>query len=197
MNLLMLHSPIRAIRSWQRLCTRFLLLLGCLFFLLGMPSALAGIKDDSYEGNVFVLYGGNASLVPPKVKLEKSLQQSKRATVLVLYLDDCSDCKQYAPVVSRLQAFYGRATNIIPVNVDAIPPKSTYAPGEAGYYYKGVVPQVVVFNQAGKIVLNKKGQVPYEEIDDTLREVFDLLPRSESVELKRRPVNELSSELAK
>lgn len=196
MNLLMLHSPIRAIRSWQRLCTRLLLLLGCLFF-LGMPSALAGIKDDNYEGNVFVLYGGNASLVPAKESLEKALQQSQRASVLILYLDDCSDCKQYAPVVSRLQAFYGRATNIIPVNVDALPSKSSYAPNEAGYYYEGVVPHVVVFNQAGKVVLNQKGQVPYEQIDDILREVFDLLPRSESIELKRRHINEFSSELAK
>lgn len=196
MNLFMLHSPIRTIRKWQRLCTRFLLLLLCLFF-LGMPSALAGIKDDRFEGNVFVLYGGNASLVPAKINLEGALQQNERATVLVLYLDDSSDCKQYAPVVSRLQAFYGRATYIIPVNVDSIRLKSTYTPTEAGYYYQGVLPQIVVFNQAGKVVLNEKGQVPYEQIDDTLREVFDLLPRSESVELKRRHVNELSSELAK
>lgn len=191
-----LQSPIKAIRSWRRVCTWFLLLLGCLF-VLGMPSALAGIKDDRFEGNVFVLYGGNASLVPPKENLEKSLRQSDRATLLVLYIDDCSDCKQFAPVVSRLQAFYGRATNIIPVNVDTIQPKSSYAPTEAGYYYEGVVPQTVVFDRAGKVVLDKKGQIPYEQIDDTLREVFDLLPRSESVELKRRPVNEFSSELSK
>ncbi len=196
MNLFQLQSPIKAIYSWRGVITRFLLVLGCLF-VLGMPSALAGINDDRYDGNVFVLYGGNASLVPAKITLEKSLQQSDRATLLVLYLDDCSDCKQYAPVVSRLQAFYGRATYIIPVNVDTIPPKSSFAPTEAGYYYKGVVPQVVLFDRAGKIVLNKKGQVPYEQVDDILREVFDLLPRSESQELKRRSFNEFSSELAK
>ncbi|HCF29604.1 MAG TPA: thioredoxin family protein [Cyanobacteria bacterium UBA11049] len=196
MNLFQLQSPIKTIHSWRGVITRFLLVLGCLF-VLGMPSALAGINDDHFDGNVFVLYGGNASLVPAKITLEKSLQQSDRATVLVLYLDDCSDCKQYAPVVSRLQAFYGRATYIIPVNVDTIPPKSSYAPTEAGYYYKGVVPQVVVFDRAGKIVLNKKGQVPYEQVDDILREVFDLLPRSESQELKRRSFNEFSSELTK
>ena len=196
MNLFQLQPPIKAIHSWGRVFTRFLLVLGCLF-VLGMPSALAGINDDRYDGNVFVLYGGNASLVPAKITLEKSLQQSDRATLLVLYLDDCSDCKQYAPVVSRLQAFYGRATYIIPVNVDTIPPKSSFAPTEAGYYYKGVVPQVVLFDRAGKIVLNKKGQVPYEQVDDILREVFDLLPRSESQELKRRSFNEFSSELAK
>ena len=196
MNLFQLQPPIKAIHSWGRVFTRFLLVLGCLF-VLGMPSALAGINDDRYDGNVFVLYGGNASLVPAKITLEKSLQQSDRATLLVLYLDDCSDCKQYAPVVSRLQAFYGRATYIIPVNVDTIPPKSSFAPTEPGYYYKGVVPQVVLFDRAGKIVLNEKGQVPYEQVDDTLREVFDLLPRSESQELKRRSFNEFSSELAK
>jgi hypothetical protein len=196
MNLFQLQSPIKAIYSWRGVITRFLLVLGCLF-VLGMPSALAGINDDRFDGNVFVLYGGNASLVPAKITLEKSLQQSDRATLLVLYLDDSSDCKQYAPVVSRLQAFYGRATYIIPVNVDTIPPKSSFAPTEAGYYYKGVVPQVVLFDRAGKIVLNKKGQVPYEQVDDTLREVFDLLPRSESQELKRRSFNEFSSELAK
>lgn len=196
MNLLQLQSPIRAIRSRRLLFTRFLLLLGCLFF-LSMPSALAGINDDRFEGNVFVLYGGNASLVPARTTLEKSLAQDDRATLVVFYLDDCSDCKQYAPTVSRLQAYYGRATNIIPVNADAIPSKSSYAPTETGYYYEGVVPQVVVFNQAGKVVLNQKGQVPYEQVDDTLREVFNLLPRSESVELKRRAFNEFSSELAK
>jgi hypothetical protein len=81
--------------------------------------------------------------------------------------------------------------------VDTIPIKETYSTTEPGYYYSGAVPQVVVFNQSGEVVLNKKGQVPYEEIDDRFREVFDLLPRTESVQLKRRSFNEFSSELAK
>ncbi len=161
-----------------------------------MPPALAGLKDDHFDGNIFVLYGGNGSLVPPKVKLAASLA-SENPTLLVFYVDDSSDCKQYAPVVSQLQAFYGRAADIIPVNVDTIVPKSSYAPTEPGYYYKGVVPQVLVFNQSGKVVLNKKGQVPFEQVDDTFREVFNLLPRSESVELKRRSVNEFNTELTK
>jgi hypothetical protein len=94
-----------------------------------------------------------------------------------------------------MQAFYGRATDIIPINVDTIVSESTYKPTEPGYYYKGAVPQVVVFDQTGKVVLNETGQVPYERVDDALREVFDLLPRSESVELKRRSFNEFSSEV--
>lgn len=196
MNPIRLQSLIRAISFWQHRVTRFLLLLGCLF-LLYMPSALAGINDDKYEGNVFLLYGGNASIVPAKVTLEKSLARNDRATLLVFYTDDSSDCKQYAPVVSRVQAFFGRATDIIPINADAIPIKPSYAPTEAGYYYEGILPHVVVFDRAGKLVLNKKGQVPYEQIDDTLREVFNLVPRSESPDLKLKSVNEFSTELSK
>lgn len=190
MNFLRL-SPIRAICHWQRLSICLLL---CFF--LNMPAASAGINDDHFEGNIFVLYGGNASLIPPKVPLAKALVGNK-PTLLVFYVDDSSDCKQYATVVSRLQSFYVRAANFIPVSVDTILPKSSYAPNEPGYYYEGVVPQVVVFNKSGEVVLNKKGQVPFEDIDDSLREVFNLLPRSESLELKIRSVNEFTTELSK
>ena len=196
MNFLRL-SPIKTIRSWGRLIFNCLLLLSCLF-LLSMPPALAGLTDDNFEGNIFVLYGGNGSLVPPKVTLAKSLSRDRdRPTLLVFYVDDSSDCKQYAPVVSRLQASYGRATDFIIINVDTILPQLTYTPNEPGYYYEGVVPQVLVFNKSGEVVLNKKGQVPFEQVDDVFREVFNLLPRSESLELKLRPVNEFSTELTK
>ena len=171
-----------------------LTLIICLFITTIQP-AIAGIDDDRYDGNIFVVYAGNGSLVPPAQTLEQTLAEHKPA-ILTFYVENSSDCKQYAIVVSQLQAFYGRATEIIPINVDAIPPQKSYKPTEPGYYYSGGVPQVVVFDQSGKVVLNKKGQVPYEDIDDRLREVFDLLPRTESVRLKRRSFNELSSELA-
>ncbi|WNN91042.1 thylakoid membrane photosystem I accumulation factor [Gloeocapsopsis dulcis] len=163
--------------------------------MLAVPSAFAGINDDHFEGNVFVLYGGNASLVSTKVKLEKSLKRDK-PTLLIFYVDDSSDCKQYATVITRLQSFYVRAVDFIPANVDTILPKESYATTEAGYYYTGSVPQLVVFNQSGEVVLNEAGQVPFEKVDDVFRELFDLLPRSQSVELKRRSINEFSSELA-
>jgi len=37
--------------------------------------------------------------------------------------------------------------------------------------------------------------VPYEEIDDVLRQAFDLLPRTESEDLTRRAFNEVNTEL--
>jgi len=159
-----------------------------------MQPALAGIKDDRYDGNIFVIYAGNGSLVPAKETLAQTLAEHKPA-IMTFYTDDSSDCKKYAPVVSEMQAFYGRAAEIIPISVDTFFADKTYQPTEPGYYYGGSVPQVVVFDQSGKVVLNKKGQVPFEEIDDKLREVFNLLPRTESVELKRRSPKEFSSQL--
>lgn len=181
----------------KRLVARCLLSLiaifGCLL-LLGTPPALAKLNDDNYDGNVFVLYAGNGSLVPSRVTLAASLKQHK-PVLLVFYVDDSRDCKQYATVVSRLQDPYGRAASFIPIDIDSLPPKSTYTPAEPGYYYDGLVPQTVLIDQKGKVVLNETGQVPYERVDDVFRKVFDLLPRSESVELRRRIVNEFNTEL--
>ena len=176
-------------------CCLTLILIGCsLLCFFPTSSANASINDDTYEGNIYILYAGNGSLVPPRLSLSESLDR-KMPAILAFYVDDSSDCKQYSIVVSRLQEFYGRAASIIPVDVDAIPVKSNYTPQEVGYYYEEGVPQTVILDQEGQVVFNASGQVKYEAMDDVLREVFDLFPRSESVELKRRPFNEFNTEL--
>ena len=178
--------------GWQR-CLSLLMLVSCMLF-MSMPQALAAINDDTYEGNIFVVYAGNGSLVPAQFTLKQTLAVNKPA-ILVFYVDDSSDCKKFALIVNQVQAYYGRAAEIIPVDVDAISPETKYSSLEPGYYYTGGVPQVVIFNQSGDMVFNDKGDIAFEKIDDKLREVFNLLPRDESVELKRRSFNELNSEL--
>ncbi|HEY9636169.1 MAG TPA: thylakoid membrane photosystem I accumulation factor [Coleofasciculaceae cyanobacterium] len=173
-------------------CLLSLVAIFCCLLVLGAPPALAGLNDDKFDGNIFALYGGNGSLVPPRVTLAESLKR-KKPSLLVFYVDDSSDCKQYATVVSQLQEPYGRAANFMPIDIDSLPLKSTYEPSEPGYYYKGLVPQTVLIDQKGKVVLDETGQMPYERIDDAFRQVFDLLPRSESVELKRRAINEINT----
>jgi len=163
-------------------------------FFLSIPPAFAGINDDRFDGNIYIIYAGNGSLVPSKITLAESLKRNRPA-IVVFYVDDSSDCKQYALVVSQLQEYYGRAATIIPIAVDSLSPETQYSPTEAGYYYQGFVPQTVILDQQGKVVLSEKGQVPYERLDDALRNVFDLLPRSESVQLKRRSFNEFNAEL--
>ncbi len=161
-----------------------------------MPEAIAGLKDDRFDGNIYALYGGNGSLVPPKATLEQALANQERGTLLVFYVDDSQDSKQYANVVSQLQAFYGRSTDILPIMVDSIPVKAKYLQTEPGYYYEGVVPQVLVFNQSGNVVFNAKGQVPFIEVDNAFRKMYNLPIRSESQDLKQRTVNEFNTELS-
>ncbi|MDJ0661204.1 MAG: thylakoid membrane photosystem I accumulation factor [Crocosphaera sp.] len=177
-----------------KVCLIGLLSLVISFNSWGISPATASIDDDRLDGNIFVVYAGNGSLVPAKLSLKDSLDR-EMPTVLVYYLDDSRDCKQFAIVVSRIQEFYGRAANIIPISVDNIPVKDSYTQQEPGYYYDDLIPQTVILDGEGNKVFDGQGQVKYEAVDDVLREVFNLLPRSESVELKRRTVNEFNEEL--
>ncbi len=179
--------------AWRSIIT-ITLIFAC-SLLLTAP-ALAGIEDDKYDGNVFVLYAGNGSLVPARTSLADSLKLKKPA-LIVFYVDDSSDCKKYSTTISQMQAPYGKAASIIPVTVDSLDLDRKYASTEPGYYYQGVVPQTVIVDKDGKVRLNETGQIAYEKLDDTFREVFNLLPRTESVELKRRSFNEFNSELSK
>lgn len=154
----------------------------------------AEIDTDRYDGNIFVVYAGNGSLVPPKLTLKQSFDR-KLPVILVYYLDDNSDSKEFAFIVSRFQEFYGKVASIIPVPVDTIPMKKKYQPDEVGYYYRGAIPQTVVLDENRKKVFDETGIVQFEAVDDVLREVFNLLPRSQSVELKRKTFNEFNSEL--
>jgi hypothetical protein len=193
---------INSLKSWWQLhyshVTKSLLtailVIGC-SCLLTTP-ALANVDDDKYDGNVFVLYAGNGSLVPPRISLADSLK-TKKPSYIVFYIDDSRDCKAYSGVMSQMQAYYGKAASFIPVSPDSLDLDRKYLNTEEGYYYKGVVPQTVIIDGEGKVRLDESGQVPFEKIDDTFREVFNLLPRTESVTLRRRSFNEYNSELTK
>jgi hypothetical protein len=181
------------------LVTKFFLMLALslLVWVSSLTSpAVALLTDDRFDGEIFALYAGNGSMVPPKNDLADGIKQ-KKATVLVFYVDDSKDCKRFTPAISNLQGLYTEVTNFMPVRVDSIPSKSTYDPMEPGYYYKGYVPQTVIFDQTGKVRLDEIGQVPFEKLDDTMRQVFDLMPRAESDVLQRRQVNEVNTELVK
>ena len=170
------------------------LAIATLWLSLGSPPALADLNDDNYDGNIFALYAGNGSIVPPKFSLAQSLKQDK-PTLLVFYVDDSRDSKKFSSVISQLQAPYGRVANFVAVAADSFPFKDSYDKTEPGYYFKGAVPQTVLFDAAGNVVLDEVGQASYEELDDKMREMFDLLPRTQSAELRRRPINEVNGEL--
>ena len=190
------NTPKRLICAYKQGARACAVALICVVAVLGLwsGSAIAGLHDDDYDGNIFALYAGNGSIVPPKFNLSDSLKQDK-PTLLFFYVDDSKDSKEFSPIVSQLQAPYGRVANFVPVAADSIPVKDSYEKTEAGYYFEGAVPQTVVFDAQGNIALNEVGQIPYEKVDDKMRELFDLLPREESLELKRRSFNEVNVEL--
>lgn len=183
-------------RFFRRICLVLVsvLTITSLMWSFASVPALAGVDDDNYDGNIFALYAGNGSIVPPRFSLAQSFKQDK-PTLLFFYVDDSRDSKRFASVVSQLQAPYGRAANFVAVAADSLANQDASDKSEPAYYFKGAVPQTVIFDADNNIVFNELGQLPYEKIDDKLREVFDLLPRTESVELKRRPINEVNSEL--
>ncbi|MDC0835754.1 thylakoid membrane photosystem I accumulation factor [Geitlerinema sp. CS-897] len=183
---------MRACWNWRRWLSVFCVAIA--LWSIAVTPAWAKIDDDKYDGNIFALYAGNGSLVPPKVDLKQSLAAG-RPTLLVLYLDDSSDCKGFTTTVSQLQAYYGRVANFVPVNVDSIAMKSEFDRSDPGYYFDGFVPKTVVFDDGGEVRFQGRGQVTFETLDDVFREIFNLLPRSESLELKRRPLNEVNTEL--
>jgi hypothetical protein len=199
---MMLKILINPIKAWWQLYLSHVkkslitTILVISFSLLLTTPAWANIDDDKYDGNVFVLYAGNGSLVPARISLADSLK-TKKPSYIVFYIDDSSDCKQYSGVMSQMQAYYGKAASFIPVTPDSLELDRKYNNTEEGYYYKGVVPQTVIIDGEGKVRLDEIGQVSFEKIDDTFREVFNLLPRTESVALKRRSFNEYNSELTK
>lgn len=180
----------------RRWCQRLFAGLMCCCLVLGLAApAQATLLDDRFDGNIFALYAGNGSLVPPKVSLASSMA-SHNVSLVLFFVDDSSDCKQFSSTYSQLQAGYGRAADFIPVNADTVIPGESYPNDDPRYYYKGQVPQLVIIDQQGKVVWDEMGQTPIDDIDDRLREVFDLLPREESATLKRRYVNEVNVELS-
>ncbi|MFN3927412.1 MAG: thylakoid membrane photosystem I accumulation factor [Pseudanabaenaceae cyanobacterium] len=128
--------------------------------------AWAGIEDDYYEGNIFVLYAGNGSLVPPKLNLKQSLQLGKPA-VLVFYVDDSRDCKKFAINLNRWQARYTPQLSIIPINADSLSPEV-----EEAQYFKGLVPQTVVVDRQGQVRLNVVGANKGAQVEEALQSLL-------------------------
>ena len=155
--------------------------------------AWAGMNDDRYDGNIFVLYAGNGSLVPARLTLKETRDREIPA-MIVFYADDSSDSKQFAATVSEVQSFYEKVVSIIPVAIDSIPVQKSYAKDEVGYYYSGKVPQTVILDPEGKVVFNEAGQSDFNEIDNTFRTIFDLpLREGENLLKPSRAFNEFNS----
>ena len=172
-------------------CVSLGLLLGIIFG--DAQPAQARLTDDSYDGNIFALYGGNGSIVPPKISLAQSLEKG-RASMLVFYVDDSADCKKFSPILNLAQGFYGKTVSLIAVSVDSLDlQKKKYAPNEEAYYYKGTVPQTVLISGDGKVSFDREGPFGFEELDSAIRDLLGL--PDAPPELKFRKTDKVINEL--
>lgn len=161
--------------------------------LLDQP-AWAALDTNTYDGNIYALYAGNGSLVPPRSTLEQALAE-RRPAVVVYYLDDASASKRFAPVVSELQRLWGNTIELIPLPVDPLQNRKDQGTSDPAHYWHGRIPQVVVLSGDGQVVLDQDGQVPLEAINDALSKTTgialpDNLRRSTTV-----TINELNAEV--
>ena len=149
--------------SIMRPVLRSLIAAGLCLLLLA-STAEAARDTDSYDGNIFALYAGNGSLVPPATTLKDALENA-RTSVIVFYLDDSSTSKIFAPVVSELQRLWGREVDLLPLTTDAFQGDNSQDPADPATYWHGTIPQVVVINGEGTVLLDQDGQGPLEAIN--------------------------------
>jgi hypothetical protein len=182
----MIPSPVRWIRTWALVLT--LLLVGLLAWPVG---AWASLDNDRYDGNIYALYAGNGSLVPPRLTLADALADH-RVTLLVYYLDDSAVSKRFAGVVSELQRVWGNSIELIPLVTDPLQGRVDAGPSDPLHYWRGVIPQVVVLGPEGQVVLDAPGQVEIDIIHAALSKATGLpLPPSSS-ERRMTSFNELN-----
>ncbi|MFY7695283.1 MAG: thylakoid membrane photosystem I accumulation factor [Cyanobium sp.] len=153
--------------------------------------AWASLDNDRYDGNIFALYAGNGSLVPPRLTLAQSLADH-RVTLLVFYLDDSAVSKRFAGVVSELQRVWGNSIELMPLVTDPLQGRVDAGASDPLHYWRGVIPQVVVLGQEGQVVLDAPGQVEIDTIHAALSKATGLpLPPSSS-ERRMTSFNELN-----
>ncbi len=155
-------------------------------------AAWASLDDDRYDGNIYALYAGNGSLVPPPLSLAEA-RADHRVTVLVYYLDDSAVSKRFAGAVSELQRVWGNTIELMPLVTDPLQGRPDGGDDDPAHYWRGVIPQVVVISAEGRVVFDASGPVDLDAIHRALSETTGLpLPPSAS-ERGAVSFNELNS----
>jgi hypothetical protein len=183
------RSPLR------RLINATCLLIALVIALAVTPAAaLASLDNDRYDGNIFALYAGNGSLVPPRSSLAKTLDDH-RVAVLVFYLDDSSVSKRFAPTVSELQRLWGNQVELIPLVTDTLQNRPETGAGDPAHYWKGEIPQVVVIDSEGRVRFDRSGQVDVDAISAAISETTGIPLAPGGASSGMLSFNELNSEV--
>ncbi len=144
------------------------LLISILFFLNSPVNASR--TTDSYDGNIFPIYAGNGSIVPPQTSLKESIE-NERISILFFYLDDSADSKAVVPIISGLDLIWRSNIDIIALTTDELQGKEFKNTTEEGYYWNGYIPQTVLIDGEGNIKYDKNGLIDIDEINKIIGEI--------------------------
>ena len=165
-----------------------------ILFILFVKPVYSARDTNSYDGNIYPIYAGNGSLVPPPSTLSESLK-NERTSVLVFYLDDSATSKQFAPVVSGIKLLWSSTIDLIPLSIDELDNDDKKTFKDPGYYWHGKIPQVVILDGKGNLLLDKEGQVSFDEINDAIMKGTGLMKPDFNLTVKS--FNEYNSEPSK
>ena len=133
--------------------------------------ANASRDSDSYDGNIFPIYAGNGAIVPPQTTLQESLK-NKRVAVLFFYLDDSSDSKAMAPIISGLDLIWRNNIDIIALTTDDLQDKEkSDLRNDPNYYCNGLIPQTIILNSDGDVQYDKNGMINIDELNKVIGEL--------------------------
>jgi hypothetical protein len=163
-------------------------------FKLAVYPAQASLTSNSYDGNIYALYAGNGSLVPPRSSLAQAMAD-QRPAVVIYYLDDDAASKQFAAVVSELQRLWNRNIELIPLVTDPLQNRADTGPSDPAHYWRGVVPQVVVFNSQGKVIFDEQGAVSVDAINAAISQATGIALPEGGTRSSTESFNELNSEV--
>jgi len=133
--------------------------------------ANASRDSNSYDGNIFPIYAGNGSIVPSQTTLEESLK-NKRVSVLFFYLDDSSDSKAMAPIISGLDLIWRNNIDIIAQTTDELQDKKkSDLRNEPNHYWNGLIPQTIIINSDGEVKYDQNGMINIDELNKVIGEL--------------------------
>ena len=147
---------------------KFLLIFSLIFF-LNNP-VIASRTSDSYDGNIFPIYAGNGSIVPPQTTLKESLKND-RVVILFFYLDDSSASKALAPLISGIDLIWRNNVDIIALTTDELQGKDFNDFNQEGFYWNGLIPQTVILDGSGNIKYDKNGLIDIDEVNKIISEI--------------------------
>ncbi|MBO8230024.1 thioredoxin [Prochlorococcus marinus str. MU1404] len=133
--------------------------------------ANASRDTNSYDGNIFPIYAGNGAIVPPQTTLQESLKNN-RVSVLFFYLDDSSDSKAMAPIISGLDLIWRNSIDIIALTTDELQDREkSDLTNEPSNYWNGLIPQTIIFNSDGEVKYDQNGMINIDELNKVISEL--------------------------